>query len=491
MARSYRYCVFASGALATLMALATAQPSWAQDEKPPISTTAKQPDIKEIAQAVEKFKQRDIAGAKKLLEDAYKAHPELPPPPIILAQFFAQANQGAFMRLALEDAAMNYPADPESYVLLANIALQERRVMEASLLYAKATDLLPKLTSPKRKEILDPQTVSGLAGVAETRASSLEQGPEQKAKWKEAQTLLEKLLPLMPKSTEADAGKAQAMLRLARAKFQQGNATGAYEDLKAAFALDKEKILTPEAALGGFYEQYGDRDKAKKWMGYAVQYYPKHLQTRLAVGRWAMETGQMDEALKQADAALQTDNKSLEAMLLRGVLALFKKDFVTAEKNFKEVQERQPGLFAATNNLALALCEQKDSAQKNRALEWAKNNFQQNNSQQNPRFAEAASTLGWVYYRLGDLSMAKKALMTAVQAGGNSPDTLYYLAQVLYDEGGKPDAKKLVEAALKQDPKGGERPFSMRPEAQELFNKLKDDPAAVSKPDATPKKDSP
>ena len=64
-----------------------------------------------------------------------------------------------------------------------------------------------------------------------------------------------------------------------------------------------------------------------------------------------------------------------------------------------------PSNFAASNNLALALCEQSDNLKKNRALEYA-----QINAQRYPKMADAASTLGWVQYRLGHLQGGRDGL---------------------------------------------------------------------------------
>ena len=114
------------------------------------------------------------------------------------------------------------------------------------------------------------------------------------------------------------------------------------------------------------------------------------------MGQWALETEQLPEAEKQATAALQIDPKSLDAKILCGVIALFKKDFAGAERYFEAAHLQSPRNFAATNNLALVLIEQKDEAKKRRALEYA-----QNNVQQNPKSAEAASTYGWVLYKTG------------------------------------------------------------------------------------------
>ena len=58
----------------------------------------------------------------------------------------------------------------------------------------------------------------------------------------------------------------------------------------------------------------------------------------------------------------------LAAKVLRGVVALYKKDYTVAEANFGEAHLQDTTNFAASNNYALALCEQNDDVKKK--LPW-------------------------------------------------------------------------------------------------------------------------
>ena len=463
MASSFRYLVFALGIVAACVSFGRAEPTVPDVAAAP-KPEAKPPEFPEIKEAVDLFQQRKFDEALKLLDKAVKKGPDLPPAQVIMYQLFLAAQQPAAARLSLERAVMLEPADPEAFVILGNIAMQDRRVTDSELLYAKAKDLLPGFkSSQKRKDILEKQTTSGLANVAEAR--------EQ---WALAQSYLETLLKLDPKD-------AFAMQRLARALFQQTDAPAALKKLREAKAADPKSVLTPEAALGGFYEQYGDHKNATVWMDKALAAAPDDLRTVLVYAGWALETGGIDAAEARAEKAVALDPQSLEAKIIRGAVALFKKDYKTAVKWFEDAHLQSPSSLPASNNLALALCEVPDSANsKNpdvpslkRALEYAQANYQANS-----RNAECLSTLGWVFYKARDLDRADMALRQAASAGNLSPDTAYYLAQISYDRGRAADAKALLEAVLKTT-----RPFSMRPEADTLLKKINSEPAP-SKPAA-------
>ncbi len=413
MSRSVRYLMFALGIVAALWAglagraVAQVVPDAAATAKP---ETVQPPQIEEVKAAIDLFKQSKFDQCLAHLQKAVEKHPELPPAQVIMFQLFAAANQPQAARLALEKAVLSNPDDPEAYAIFGSIGLQERRVTDAELEFLKARELIKSFKGDaKRKSLLEPQTLSGLANVAEARE-----------KWPQAQKLLEDLLKVSPKD-------AVAMERLARALFQQQDAAGALAKLKEAKSADKDdNFLTPEAVLARFYEQYGDHKNAVKWMANALKASPDDLRTRLVAAQWALETDQIDEAKTQADRALAINSRSLDAQILRGVVALFQKDFKEAEKYFQDAHLQSPSNFAASNNLALALCEQGDDAKSLRALEYANSNYETH-----PKNADAASTLGWVLYKRGDKDRAELALRQALSAPTSSADTVFYAAQIL------------------------------------------------------------
>ncbi len=64
---------------------------------------------------------------------------------------------------------------------------------------------------------------------------------------------------------------------------------------------------------------------------------------------------------------MQLEPKLLDAKILRGMVAIFQKDYATAERYFELAHLQSPRTFLASNDLALALIEQNDQAKKLRA----------------------------------------------------------------------------------------------------------------------------
>ena len=413
------------------------------------ATDARNPDVNK---AIEKFQNMDFDGALKSLEAACEKNSDLAPAQIQMANFFAQANQTQGVLVWLERAVIAAPDDPAAYVIMGDVARQESRVTEAFVLYTEAVKRLKTFSkSPARKLVLEPQALSGLAAVAEARGD-----------WATAQKHLEAALSVDPKN-------AVSMVRLARALFQQKLAAECYSKLKEAYQLDKQNVLNPEASLAMYYEQYGDRKNAKKWMGYALNAAPKDVKTLLVAGQWALQAGQLDDALTQSTTALNVDPKSGDALLLRGSVAMFQKDYKTAETYFQQAYIQTPSNLAVCNQLALSLCEQEGESKKRQALEYATTLARQ--SQKSP---EAAATYGWVLYQNGQKQEAERILRSAMSAGNITADMAYYLAAVLMDRERRTDdkpaeaAKQLLDAAVKTP-----RPFYKRQEAEMLLAKIR------------------
>ena len=73
---------------------------------------------KEITNAIARFRDRDIDGCRAILERSKSNNPKLPPPGVMMATLWMAVNQLPQAREELENAAVKFPADPESYLKL-------------------------------------------------------------------------------------------------------------------------------------------------------------------------------------------------------------------------------------------------------------------------------------------------------------------------------------------------------------------------------------
>ncbi|MEA1950537.1 MAG: tetratricopeptide repeat protein, partial [Planctomycetota bacterium] len=324
--------------------------------------------------------------------------------------------------------------------------LQEKHAIEAELLFAKAGQLLANFKGDaKRKATMEQATLGQLAQLAMKRKD-----------WKTAHEKLEALLKLSPDN-------ATTLEMLARTLFEQKKPDEAMEKLKAAVAVNKD-TLTPDARMALWWEGAGDRKKAGEAMVEALNAKPQDFKTRLTAADWALQSKSFDQARQQADIAIKLDPNSVKAKVLAGNIALFQKDYPAAAKYYQEVLTLEPQNFTASNNLALALCDQGDDKNIQLAGQYATMN-----AKLYPNQPEPYSTLGWVFFKMNKVREAEQALRRAASAGRSlRPDTAYYFACVYAATDRNAEAKKLLGSALKT--KGL---FSEREAAQALLDKLK------------------
>jgi Flp pilus assembly protein TadD len=430
----------------------------------------------EVRAALEELsKTGNIPNAIKKYEEASRKYPELSSAHVWMYGVLARVNQPNLARLQLDEAVKTNPSDPEPYVILGDIALQDRRLSEAGIDFEKAKQLLATYnTTVIRKAAMEHDALSGMAGVAEAHEN-----------WKEAEQILRELLKLAPEDLVAHQ-------RLARSLFLQGKAGDAYEVLRRAKEIDhansrknntREIVLTPEAIMAKYYDELEGPTSKKPmiWFDAALKNAPKDLATRQVAATWALEKGNLPFAKEQADAILKieaADRKysgSNVGHMLRGLVYLWEKRWEDAEKDFNSILFQAPKDFGARNNLALALVEQQDPAKKRRARELVEAN--QSDYPNNPN---GLSTLAWVYFRLNEFDLAGLTIQKCVGVLGEKADsdTRTYLAYILDHRDEKWQAKNILEGVLLKS----DRPFAMKKEAQELYDKVK----TAAKPEVAP-----
>jgi tetratricopeptide (TPR) repeat protein len=404
---------------------------------------------KEINNAIARFRDRDIDGCRAILERAKSNNAKLPPPGVMMATLWLSVNQLLPARAELEDAAVKFPGDPEPYLMLGDLAFQDRRVTDAAVLFEKATSLTAGFTeNAKRKRDFDIRCHAGNAAVAESRKQ-----------WDAAQKHLQGWL-------ELDPDTASAHQRMGIVLFQLGKEQESLAQFREARKLD-EKAVQPELALARLYDEAKKRDVAKRLIEAAIKAAPSDPGVLLAASQWYLGQSDLETAKTTAESALKIDPKSLEGKIVRGAIARVARDYKTAEKYFNDAHLQSPGNFSASNSLALVLVESDDEAARQRATEMAEANvamYRDNSPQQ----VNALTTLAWVYYKRGRREDAEKILEQISRNNALTTDGAYYVSKLLADRGEKDRARKILEEVLANEPM-----FATRPDAVDLLAKLK------------------
>jgi tetratricopeptide (TPR) repeat protein len=405
----------------------------------------------EVTGAINRFRDRDIDGCRAILERAKSNNAKLPPPGVMMAMLWLSVNQLGPARAELEDCAVKFPKDPEPYLMMGDLAFQDRRVTDADMLFKEATRLTGEYAeNAKRKRDFDIRCNAGSAAVAEARKQ-----------WELAQKHLQAWIDL-------DPDNASARQRMGIVYFQTGKEKEALEQFKEAKKLD-QKAVQPELAMARLYDDAKKKDMAKKGIEAAIKEAPKDPAVLLAASQWYLGQNDLERAKAIAEDALKLDAKSLEGRVVRGAIARVARDYATAEKFFYDAHVQSPGNFPASNSLALVLIESDDKDSRQRALEMAEANVAMHR-ENSPQQVNALTTLAWVYYKLGRREDAEKILAQITQNNALTTDGAYYVAKLLSDRGEKDRARKILEEVLANEPM-----FATRPDAVDLLAKLKKD----------------
>ncbi|MFM8986400.1 MAG: tetratricopeptide repeat protein [Planctomycetia bacterium] len=267
---------------------------------------------KDITNAITRFRDRDIDGCRAILERAKSNNAKLPPPGVMMATLWLSVNQLGPARTELEDMAVKFTGDPEPYLMLGDLAFQDRRITDAAVLFEKATTLTTAFTeNAKRKRDFDIRCFAGNAAVAEARKE-----------WEAAQKQLQGWLDL-------DPDNASAHQRMGIVLFQLGKEAEALAQFREARKLD-EKAVQPELALARLYDEAKKRDVAKRLIEQAIKAAPNDPGVLLASAQWYLGQNDLETAKTTAENALKIDSKSLEGKIVRGAIARVARDYKTA-----------------------------------------------------------------------------------------------------------------------------------------------------------------
>ncbi|HEX6962875.1 MAG TPA: tetratricopeptide repeat protein [Lacipirellula sp.] len=412
----------------------------------------------EVESAIQRFKNGDVAGAREYLEQAKQKYAKLPPVDLLLAKLMVFGRNGDQARLLLEQTVTNHPADPEAYLLLADLAFAEGRTTEADALFEKAAGLVEAFNeNEKRKQAFQIRVLAGTSAVHERRQQ-----------WNEA-------IELLRQWTQLDPDSAAAHTRLGITLFRLEKPAEALAEFKKARELDPDAAAHPYVVLGQLFTAQQNLEQARRSFEQAYKEDGKNEATARAYAEWLIQQNELDKAQQVADEMRKNAPNSIAALMLDGLVAKMRNQPAEAEEALTKVLSLDPSNAGATNLLALILSESSDPKQQEKALRYA-----QMNAQRFPTNAQANITLAWILAKLNRAAESDQFLTKAVQAGNLNADSAYLVARILVTKNQKENAAKALEQVLAQ---AGQGMFMYRKEAEALLKELG---GTVPQPQTTP-----
>ena len=242
---------------------------------------------------------------------------------------------------------------------------------------------------------------------------------------------------------ERDASRVQVIL--SQLAEDRGDLPGALRWLEAVEEGDSGIWFSAQLKRAQLIGKQGDVDAARKLLASLAAPQPaEQAQVVLAEGQVLREAARLDEAyaLLQAGAAKFPANPDL--LYDFALLAEKTGHLDVMEQSLRAVMQQAPDNQHAYNALGYSLAER--NVRLPEALELIGTALKLA-----PGDPFIMDSMGWVQFRLGNLSEAESQLRQAY-ALRSDPEIAVHLGEVLWQKGQKADAQQLWRAASKQDP---------------------------------------
>lgn len=383
----------------------------------------------DVAEAIQRFQNRDQLSARTFLERAVQKDSKLPPVGVLIAKLQLLSGNSAAVRPALEQAVQeDSGADPEPFLLLAEEALSSGRTIEADALFDKAAALIESYTAnSKRKRQFIIRASRGRAIVADRREN-----------WQLAESALRQWL-------EQDPNDASALSRLGQVLFMLDRPRDGYESFVAA-KKENGDLPSPYVSAALMYDRQGDTDNAMTAFKRAYQENADDETTLVAYAQALVRAGDLSTAGSVLKRARSAAPGSANVWLLSGVVGRMEGDAATAKKHLQQAHALAPANRDILNQLAQTLIDSSDETEKARALQYSSMNAQLNAN--NP---DVNITHAWVLFQNGQGARAAAAVRQGLQGGALSSDGSYLLAKMLVERNDRANAKRVLESALKNE----------------------------------------
>jgi tetratricopeptide (TPR) repeat protein len=265
----------------------------------------------------------------------------------------------------------------------------------------------------------------------------------------------DRALAALERSVQLAPAMLQAREELANLYGRRGRAGDRIAMLEALRALDA--TASREVTLGLAYARSGRTEDAVNSLGRAVEAYPDHAYTYIALGRVWLEIAQarrdrvaLSKALEALEGAVVGSDSSSEALTLFGRALLLGEDEELAERMLQQATEKLPVDPLAFFYLAEA-AERAGHFDVARAALLDHQALEGEDDDARGR-AMFAARIASYSSRLGEHATAVSWYQRAVDAGANDTPLLVSLAEVQARAGDLTAARATIARAVEKDP---------------------------------------
>lgn len=245
------------------------------------------------------------------------------------------------------------------------------------------------------------------------------------------------------KATELAEWNAQVWQRLGGLLFDNRK----YNDAITFLQKGVEKFpndFVINLIYGLSLSQENQHTNAKIALENALKLNPDDPTVLSALGYTLNQLKEDDKALIHLNKALVIDPKNVQVISILGLIYESRKEYGISDSLYTVALKIDSGNILIMNNYAYSLSER--GIQLDEALKMAKKVIAQE-----PKNASYLDTIGWIYFRLGNLEQAKENIQKASSMEEKNSTILDHLGDVYFKLGDKAKAKEIWNKALTLD----------------------------------------
>jgi tetratricopeptide (TPR) repeat protein len=222
---------------------------------------------------------------------------------------------------------------------------------------------------------------------------------------------------------------------------------GRYTDALAQYLSVVEK--QPDAAAGyakaaSAYQYLKLPEEALAQLEEGYRRIPDSGLLLTLLAKWYMDEKNPEAAKKLILDRLEKDPANKEALMVLANLYEKEKDYEKSAQIYAQVFEEHPDMWAAANNYAYLKSEISNGAQDLAdAMEVARKA-----EQLNPDSWAVADTLGWIYFKMGNLDRAYDYVKTALEKMPDHNSANFHMGMILDSQGKESEARSYFEKSL-------------------------------------------
>lgn len=225
------------------------------------------------------------------------------------------------------------------------------------------------------------------------------------------------------------------------------------KDFDSAIRLCENRLAKNESEaftwnlLGSVCLAKSDLKGAQPAFEKAIEILPDWGKPYDSLARIYLVRGEKETAIKKFNDALAKNPNNAQAWMILGSIHERDKNYEKAAATYEQAFEKNPGIWAAANNLAVIKSEFSHSAADlEMAMEYARKA-----EKLNPGAGVVQDTLGWIQYKMGNLDQAYADIKKALEDLPDNSSLNYHMGVVL-DRQGKPEESRLyLEKALAEE----------------------------------------